>query len=223
MKEEYLKPLGWWKVTTPDDCEGRTRKDLGVYEGYVDEIALFLADKAVYHLNFKKITDHTPRKTGKEKFSPDPNKRFPPSAKTVHVQYDIESETWNTVKTNEGIIKIKSSFIDRPVRIEFSNYYASFIIIHQDLLVKKTGEDIVNNFPKYDPSKRRELLVQLDTPYRGTHVIMSKDIGFYYVTSETNNSFGIQTNTRSIPNELQIKKKLDLILDLIKDIECLNK
>jgi hypothetical protein len=36
-KQIFLK--GWWRVKTDGDCEGRTRKDLGLHYGYLDEIA----------------------------------------------------------------------------------------------------------------------------------------------------------------------------------------
>ncbi len=46
---------GIWKVTTQGDCEGRSTECLGYYEGYIDEIAQALADKAYYSLTFRSI------------------------------------------------------------------------------------------------------------------------------------------------------------------------
>lgn len=58
---------GVWAVSTEGDEEGRTSEDLGIHEGYIDEIAFALADKAMYELHFKKghyppTLDMTPKK-----------------------------------------------------------------------------------------------------------------------------------------------------------------
>lgn len=62
MKNEidYNDPYGYWEVTTEGDCEGRSTRQLGTFEGYIDEIALGLADKCYYSLTFKKV-DITPK------------------------------------------------------------------------------------------------------------------------------------------------------------------
>ena len=33
----YDNPFGIWHVTTEGDCEGRSTRDLGIHEGYIDE------------------------------------------------------------------------------------------------------------------------------------------------------------------------------------------
>lgn len=84
MKRRVEYPVyGLWKVTTEGDCEGRSTKDLGIHEGYFDEIAFALADKAYYSLHFKllkpeeQLTDMSPKK------------------KRVDVTLDIESGVWD--------------------------------------------------------------------------------------------------------------------------------
>lgn len=62
-----MTTYGVWSVTTEGDEEGRTTKDLGIHEGYIDEIAFALADKAMYRLYFKKghypsALDMTPKR-----------------------------------------------------------------------------------------------------------------------------------------------------------------
>jgi hypothetical protein len=47
-----LTQRGIWVVTTEGDCEGRSTRNLGIYNGVVEEIALHLADKVEYQLNF---------------------------------------------------------------------------------------------------------------------------------------------------------------------------
>lgn len=44
-----------YKVTTEGDCEGRTTRDLGVWQGDIIDIALGLADQCAYSLTFKEI------------------------------------------------------------------------------------------------------------------------------------------------------------------------
>lgn len=47
-------PVGWWKVTTEGDCEGRTTTDLGTHYGHVCEIALSLKGCG-YSLRFEPV------------------------------------------------------------------------------------------------------------------------------------------------------------------------
>lgn len=55
----YDNPFGIWHVTTEGDCEGRSTRDLGIHEGYIDEIALALADKCCsimrFHLSLQTV------------------------------------------------------------------------------------------------------------------------------------------------------------------------
>ena len=51
----FDKPVGWWKVTTEGDCEGRTTSELGKFYGHVAEIAFHLAAKCYYGLDFYPI------------------------------------------------------------------------------------------------------------------------------------------------------------------------
>ena len=63
---DYQNPYGMWKVETEGDAEGRSMTQLGVYTGFIDEIALALADKCSYTLYFQlvkpKELDLTPKK-----------------------------------------------------------------------------------------------------------------------------------------------------------------
>lgn len=44
---------GTWKVTTDGDCEGRSTRQLGIHEGYLEDIAFALAPQAMYDLTFE--------------------------------------------------------------------------------------------------------------------------------------------------------------------------
>jgi hypothetical protein len=110
MKEIYKDVYGTWIVKTEGDVEGRSMRTLGTFTGYVDEIALHLADKCLYSLTFEKLQ---------------PVSEYIPKKGEVNVQFDIESGTWENLDINE----IKNAFSNRPVEITNSNYFASFKII----------------------------------------------------------------------------------------------
>ena len=108
----YLNPYGTWIVTTEGDVEGRTIRHLGTFTGFVDEIALHLADKCSYSLRFQKT------ETVKE---------YKPKADSVHISFDIDSGTWD-MNPKERMEVMKDMFRSRPVQIKEGRYYASFVI-----------------------------------------------------------------------------------------------
>ncbi len=82
MNDKYKCPYGMWRVRTEADVEGRSMKELGVYKGYIDDIAFALADRCYYALEFTLFAfDEIPHS----------DKR----ADKVNVCLDIESGTWN--------------------------------------------------------------------------------------------------------------------------------
>lgn len=108
----YSNPYGTWKVTTEGDVEGRSISYLGTFTGFIDEIALHLADKCFYSLRFEKT------ETVKE---------YKPKADSVNVSLDIDSGTWD-MNSKEIMEVMKEVFKNRPVQIKESNYYTSFVI-----------------------------------------------------------------------------------------------
>lgn len=86
-ENEYKTPVRWWVVTTEGDEEGRSVKSFGSWYGHVAEIALHLADKAMYEIEF----------------SPDTNLNSPPKiypsysakSKSVYIGLGIGSGTWD--------------------------------------------------------------------------------------------------------------------------------
>lgn len=100
-KKEYTN-YGTFRVTTEGDCEGRSVMDLGVYTGYIDEIAFALADKCYYTLHFKSVEptplDMTPKKD------------------TVKISLDIDSGTWD-LKGSDAMNYFKSFFADRDIEV----------------------------------------------------------------------------------------------------------
>jgi len=54
--EGELSPVGVWNVQTEGDCEGRSIRSLGVFEGHIVDIAASLAQFAMYDLSFSPAT-----------------------------------------------------------------------------------------------------------------------------------------------------------------------
>lgn len=80
-------PVGYWKVTTEGDCEGRSTKNLGEFYGHVANIAFYLADKVFYSLKF--IPVESPRLN-----TPQIN-NVTAARKKVWISLDINSGTWD--------------------------------------------------------------------------------------------------------------------------------
>lgn len=139
MKNNYKNVYGTWSVTTEGDVEGRTTINLGTYKGYVDEIALHLADKCYYSLCFKKMSEEV---------------EYVPKATSVNVMFDIESGTWEGFTKGEtGLGILSNCFEDRPVVISQSNYFASFTITSKN--AKEIQREMI--LSKLTPEERKIL------------------------------------------------------------------
>lgn len=84
-ESKYASPVGWWKVTTEGDEEGRSTEDLGVYYGHVAEIAFHLADKVFYKLEFSPESGNPP---------PAKHPTYEAKKKSVWISLDSESNTY---------------------------------------------------------------------------------------------------------------------------------
>lgn len=104
LSPKYRSVYGVWRVITAGDVEGRTLKDLGVYEGYVDEIAKHLAPQQFYQLRFSKVDDPN--------IVPDIVKPI----KKANISFDIESNSWH-FNEKQLIALMRELFKDRPVEI----------------------------------------------------------------------------------------------------------
>lgn len=113
--DKYLTngPYGRWEVTTEGDCEGRTIKHLGTFDGFVDDIALRLADQSYYSLCFRlaKTLDLYPCPTKTE----------------VNVSVDIDSKTWD-LKGEARVAWWKQFLKGRDVIVEGGTSYASVLL-----------------------------------------------------------------------------------------------
>lgn len=57
---DWAHPVGWWKVTTEGDCEGKSTDQLGTHYGHIAEIAFALAGLCEYSLQFQPVHDREP-------------------------------------------------------------------------------------------------------------------------------------------------------------------
>lgn len=126
-KKEYTN-YGTFKVTTEGDCEGRSMEDLGVYTGYVDEIAFALADKCCYKLCFTLVEpitlDLTPKKD------------------TVKISLDIDSGTWD-FNVADAMEYFKDFFANRDVEVIGTHGYGSCTISTHKETIKEKKEKIL--------------------------------------------------------------------------------
>ena len=104
--------FGLWKVTTEGDCEGKTIRNLGIWRGDIDDIALFLANKVEYSLTFSPAYIYIPKA---------------PTDTSVNVTLDINSNTWE-LNADERAKIVSPIFKGKPVIISPSNYYGAFKI-----------------------------------------------------------------------------------------------
>ena len=129
MKRVKYANYGTYKVTTEGDCEGKTVRDLGIYTGYIDEIAFALADKCYYNLCFHKtepeVLDMTPKKD------------------TIEISLDIDSGTWD-LKNEEALKYFKDFFADRDVQVVSTHGYGSCTITTHKETIEEKREKILN-------------------------------------------------------------------------------
>lgn len=123
MKKTKYSAYGTFQVTTEGDCEGRTTRDLGIYTGYIDEIAFALADKCYYKLQFTKVE---PKKIS-----------MIPKRDKVEISLDIDSGIWD-LDNMSAMRYFKELFCDRDVEVIQTNGYGSCTLTtHKETIEEK--------------------------------------------------------------------------------------
>lgn len=115
-KVKNIPAYGIWTVTTEGDCEGRSVSNLGTYEGYIDEIALNLAGRALYGLRFE------PAKQIEKEARP---------GTSVQVSLGYESGTWD-LKGQSLVEYFKKMLAGRNVSVTKGQSYACVKITDGD-------------------------------------------------------------------------------------------
>lgn len=117
-------PVGRWRVTTEGDCEGRSTRELGTFEGHVADIALRLSKECFYSLCFSPAED------------------LPPVDKAgthASVQLDIGSGTWDLQNGfREEVVKswMGRGNAENPYHVGPCQYYAAFTV-HREVPRRK--------------------------------------------------------------------------------------
>lgn len=127
----YLTPVGLWEVTTEGDCEGRTTRHLGTFEGHVADIARLLSREAYYSLKFRYVTDEREKR------------KFKAPAPHVAVGFDIGSNTWDmspqVLAEQASKLLAHEEAKNNNYRITAGGSYAGFTIHFTDI-PEKTGD-----------------------------------------------------------------------------------
>ena len=137
---DYKDCYGLWEVRTETDCEGRSTRILGIFEGYLDEIAFALSEKCIYKLMFKKISAAIPK----------PSK----IRQRVDVCLDIDSSTWE-MSAEERVDFFSHMLANRDVQVNQSGQYAAVT------LCRKSEEEIERQIALAKLSDREKKLLGL--------------------------------------------------------------
>jgi hypothetical protein len=111
---KYLSPKGLWEVTTEDDEEGRSTKNLGIWHGHIAEIAFHLAHECFYTLQFRDISD-----SSVVPFTvPDDNTT---TFDNVWISLFVDSNTWGM--TPEDRAKFIANLLDSDEQLDVHGRY----------------------------------------------------------------------------------------------------
>jgi len=108
MNTKIKSNYGTFSVSTEGDVEGISTTQLGVYEGYIDEIALYLDNKKEYSLSFERVK----------------NIELNPTSGTTVISY-----------SELGLNSVEEAvefFKDRPVEVFDNSQYKCIRISHKN-------------------------------------------------------------------------------------------
>lgn len=147
LQRDYVKPFGRWRVDANDD----RIQFLGIYEGNVDEIALHLADKQGYGLNFERLASL-------------PEKLLPTGTGAI---VSFGAPGFSNLTPEQRQMLLADVYQSRPVRIQQSAYYAAVQIqagktTLEEEKIEKVAKvaAIMNKLNAEDAAVLRECLAQ---------------------------------------------------------------
>lgn len=109
-----MNSYGTWQVTTEGDCERRTTRNLGIYEGTIEDIAFHLADKAMYTLEFAPVQPINVDSSA-------------PTATEVDIS--LRTPSWDKFDDIERLNTIKGLLRRREIDIVRGRYYNTVCMI----------------------------------------------------------------------------------------------
>ncbi|WP_195970476.1 hypothetical protein [Clostridium thermobutyricum] len=111
LAEGFRSVYGRWEVSTYGNFEGSTIEKIGVFEGYIDDIALALADKAVITLKFKPAPM-------------EPEKKYMHKANKVRVSFPEDSYEGEKTKAEFNDIINRLFTYRENVKVHATNIYS---------------------------------------------------------------------------------------------------
>lgn len=123
MTKDYNSSYGLWKVTTEGDCEGKTTRNLGIYEGNISDIAFYLKDKCEYSLRFTPAAVITIDSCDVIHYG------------SVSVSLPIDSGTWDMScedRVNYFKVLLNTENREDVIIVEPGQYYASVKLVGYD-------------------------------------------------------------------------------------------
>lgn len=108
-------PVGWWKVTTEGDVEGRSTVQLGTHYGHVAEIAFSLDCKLGYSLRFTKAKEPSGVYGAPERIE----------RQAINKKVNISLEPISC----KGLENVITKWLDCPeVKVLSCNYYGAYTL-----------------------------------------------------------------------------------------------
>lgn len=139
MTKDYNSSYGIWKVTTEGDLEGKTTRNLGIYEGNISDIAFYLKDKCEYSLQFSSAKATKIDSCDVIHYG------------SVSISLDIDSGTWNMSpedRVNYFKVLLNTENREHIITVEPGQYYASVKLVgydsHEDYVRKIALEKLTD-------------------------------------------------------------------------------
>lgn len=123
MTRNYDSSYGLWKVTTEGDCEGKTTRNLGIYEGNISDIAFYLKNKCEYSLRFSQARATKIDSVDVTHYG------------NVNISLDIDSGTWNMSpedRVNYFKVLLNTENRDHMITVEPGRSFASVKLVGYD-------------------------------------------------------------------------------------------
>lgn len=126
MRKSNHSVYGTFKVTTEGDAEGRSARNLGIYRGFIDEIAFALADKCYYSLSFSPVVVEELDTT--------------PTRDTVNISLELDNDLFS-MNLTETKSFFQEFFKDRDVEVvEACGYGQCIISTHKETVEEKKAK-----------------------------------------------------------------------------------